>query len=282
MSLKTVARKEYHQCRRSPAVLGTVSLFFLSVVFFAAIQWVPKIGQVGYSGTPRFTLALINSLGQPGAIFVPMLGLLVGYHTIAGERESGALKMMLALPHTRRDVVFGKFLGRVAVVMAVTAIAGLAVGVIALVTYAAFDVKSFVINTTIWVLYGSVYVSIAVGFSAWMESKRKALVGTVSLYALFMLGWDALMFILQLIFIGPTLPQGAQLPDVIQFAGVLNPARAFMFASRSALPAYYELTVYSESNAAFLQDWIGFPILAVWVVVPLSLGYLRFRAADIH
>ncbi|WP_338730063.1 ABC transporter permease subunit [Haladaptatus sp. DJG-WS-42] len=282
MSLRAVARKEYFQCRRSPTVLSVIGLFLLSAVFFAVIQWVPNVGQPGYDGTPTSTLALLNSLGQPGAIFIPLLGLLVGYHTIAGERESGALKMMLALPHTRRDVVFGKFLGRVAVVMAATALAGVAVGIIAAVSYAVFDVEAFLLNTTLMVAYGAVYVAIAVGFSAWMDSRSKALVGTVSLYALFMLGWDALMLLLQLIFIGPTLPAGTKLPDWLQFIAVLNPSRAFMYATRSVLPSYYELTVSAQSDAAFLQDGVGFLILAGWIVLPLCLGFLRFTRTDIQ
>jgi ABC-2 type transport system permease protein len=36
-----------------------------------------------------------------------------------------------------------------------------------------------------------------------------------------------------------------------------------------------------ESQAFFLQHWFVFIILAVWLLVPLGLGYLRFKNQDI-
>ncbi|WP_114578815.1 ABC transporter permease subunit [Saliphagus sp. LR7] len=279
MSLVAVAKKEQRECRRSYTLLGTALLFVLSAAFLAAIQWVPRLGL--RAGTPTSTLALLNSLAQPGAIFVPMLGLLIGYHTIAGEREQGTLRIALGLPNTRREVVFGKFAGRLAVIAAAITLTSIIIALIALATFEYFDTKAFVLNTVLTILYGGVYLAIAIGFSAWMHSRLRAMVGTSFLYLVFLLGWDAVLLFLQLIFIGPTLPEGSQLPDWMQFINILNPATAFQYARKAVLPAYAELTPAPESSAVYLQDWVGFPILFIWIAAPLIFGYIRFKRTDL-
>jgi ABC-2 type transport system permease protein len=50
-----------------------------------------------------------------GLNIVPVLALVASYLAIAGERESGTLKLLLGMPPTRREVVLGKLLGRLAV-----------------------------------------------------------------------------------------------------------------------------------------------------------------------
>ncbi|MFD1512945.1 ABC transporter permease [Halomarina rubra] len=280
MSLRAVARKEFHECRRSYTLLGLAGLYVLIAVFFAVIQWVPYPDMSREASTS--TLALLNSLTQPGAAFVPLLGLLVGYHTIGGARESGSIRLTLSLPNTRRAVVFGTFLGRFAVVATVIALASAGIGIVALATYAYFDVEALVVNTAVSVLYGGVYVAIGIGFSAFTKSRFRALLGAAGLFWLFFIVWDAFMFLVQVLFIGPTLPEGSQLPGWMEYVWLLNPSSAIVYTRRTLLPEYHELVFTPRTSAAYLQDWVGVVVLFVWVVVPLVVGYVRFERIDLE
>lgn len=113
MSLLAVVKKDFTDSLRSGSFLATTLLFVLTAGFWAAIQHVPMM--YADSDVPTSTLALLNSMGQPMAFFVPMLGLGISYASIAGERDSGSIKILLSLPNSRRDVVLGKFIGRCAV-----------------------------------------------------------------------------------------------------------------------------------------------------------------------
>lgn len=280
MSLTAVVRKEFHECRRSYTFLGLTACYVLFAVFFAAIRWVPQLGL--REGTPTSTLALLNSLSQPGAVFVPLVGIAVGYQAIAGERDRGSLRLGLSLPNTRRELVAGKFFGRFAAVALAIAFTSVAVGLVALATYPYFDTRAFLLNTAMTVVYGGLYLAIAVGFSAFMETRRTALLGAMGLYVLFLLVWDALVLVLQVVFVGPTLPEGARLPDWIQFVALLNPTRAFEYAKKAVLPEFDEFVPAPESDLILLQDWVGFLVLPVWVVLPLVVGSLRFQRTDVE
>ncbi|WP_436901744.1 hypothetical protein [Halovenus halobia] len=63
--------------------------------------------------------------------------------------------------------------------------------------------------------------------------------------------------------------------------GLLNPSTAFPYAARALVPEFAEITLLPEPSAVYLQNWICFVVLAAWLVVSLSGGYLRFARRDL-
>ena len=61
----------------------------------------------GFTGYGRTAASLINLV----LLFVPLIALITGGISIAGERESGTLTYLLSHPVTKSEVFFGKFLG---------------------------------------------------------------------------------------------------------------------------------------------------------------------------
>ncbi|GAA0206122.1 ABC transporter permease subunit [Halobaculum roseum] len=279
MSLQAVVRKDFTDSIRSFTLASTTLLFVCFAAFLAAIQWVPDL--YGSSTATTSTLALLNSMRQPTVFMIPLIGLLIAYDTLAGEREDGSLRLLLGLPNARHNAVLGKFIGRTGVIAVAIGVAYAVAGAIALATYESFDVRVFALYTVLTVGYGAVYVALATGFSAAMDSRLRALSGAGGLYALFILGWDVLLLALQLAIYGNEIPE-AGLPDWFKFIGLVNPSTAFMHAVRTVIPEYEALTFYPQGSAWYLGDWMGFVVLAAWAVVPLALGLWRFERADIH
>jgi ABC-2 type transport system permease protein len=278
MSLVAVAKKEFRESIRSYSLLTLVALFTLFAGGLALIQHVPTIYLTGTYETS--TLALLNSMRQPTVFFIPMIGLAVGYGAIASERQSGSLRLLLGLPNSRADVVFGKFVGQTFVVVLSILVGYTVAGTVALATYESFDVRIFGVYTALTALYGVVYIALAVGVSSVLKSRAAALAGASGAYLLFIIGWDILLLFLQLAIYGQEIP-GDGLPDWFNFLGLVNPSTAFMHAVRSVVPAYRELTFYPDSAAVYTQEWVGFPLLLLWGLVPLGLGYYRFRTAHL-
>jgi len=279
MTLRAVVRKDFHDSIRSFSLLSTTAVFVAFGALLAAIQWVPPIYRGG--AVDPNTLALLNSMRQPTVFLVPLIGLLLAYDSLAGEREDGSLRLLLGLPNTRAEAVLGKVIGRTGV-LAVSVGVGYAVaGGIALATYESFDATVFALYTVLTVVYGAVYVAMATGFSAAMRTRMNAFAGAGGLYALFLLGWDVLLLALQLVIYGNDIPETG-LPDWFKLLGLANPSTAFMHAVQVFVPEYAEITFYPEGSAWYLDDWMGFVVLAAWAVVPLVLGLWRFERTDVH
>jgi len=277
MSLRAVVRKEFLDAVRTNTLVELTLLFASFAGFLAAIQHVPSIFR---DGGVTNTLALLNSMRQPTVFLVPAVGLGLGYAAVAGERERGNLKLALALPNTRGDVLVGKFLGRSAVAAVAVLAAYAAVAVVALATYDSFALDTFAAYTVLTVLYAAVFVAISTGLSAVTPSRARSLGISVGLYALFLLVWDLVLLLLQLAAVGRELPESG-LPQWIVFVGLWNPSTAFSFAARAVIPEYYEITVFPETTAVYTQEWVGFAVLAVWTVVPLAVGYRSFTRGDL-
>ncbi|WP_254536162.1 ABC transporter permease subunit [Halomarina litorea] len=279
MSLTAVAKKDFQDAARSRRLLALIAVFVLFVgglaYFFA------EIAGSGGGSSEQGALALIGSLLVPTAILLPAIGVLTGYRAVSNERETGSLKILLSLPHSREDVVFGKFLGR-SVVVTLAVVVGFAVGGIVLAVLAStFSVVDYVLFTLMTILLGTTFVSVGVGLSAGIKSENLVVTIGIALVVLFTLLWQVLLVALMAIMSNFELGSQAFRADLTTFLAVLSPRQAYLLAF-SALTELNESVPMGANNEAFwLNDWFGFVVLAFWLVVPLTLGYLRFRKADL-
>ena len=196
MTWQAVAHKDFQDAIRSRWLWG------LSVLFVGLIGGVPAL-LYGYYAPPE--AAASNLFGA--AASMPLLGLSLSYSgvlafviafialvtshgSVIDERESGTLKLLLSLPHSRLDVVTGKFLGRSAVV-ALPVLAGFLVAVVALVaTSTSVDFSTFLPQAVLTVLVAAAFVSLGLGVSASARSNREATVGIFGLYFLLAFLWS--------------------------------------------------------------------------------------------
>jgi ABC-2 type transport system permease protein len=279
MSLRAVTRKEFQDSIRSFSLLGLTLLFTLFAGWLTALQFIP----MGFreSAVNPTTLALLNSMRQPTLFFVPLVGLALGYNSIIGERETGTIKVILGLPNTRNEVVLGKFVGRGAVLLTAILVSYMAVGLTALALYDSFSVWIFATYTVLTVLYGLVYITIGIALSASVDSQIRAFSTAGFFYGLFLLVWDVFVAGIATATVGYTLPQTGG-PPWLQALFMLNPSTAFAYATRAVIPEYREISILFDPTAFYLQDWVGFIVLALWITVPLALGYQRFNTDDLR
>lgn len=131
MSAIAVAKKDFQDAVRSRGLIALTVIFVLFTVGGAYVG--TQVAGV-FGDEAGDTLDLVYALQSPASFLVPIIALLIGYGAVAGERERGSLKFLLGLPHTRWDVVFGKIVGRSAVVT-VSILVGFAAGFVAIFAF---------------------------------------------------------------------------------------------------------------------------------------------------
>ncbi|WP_226043148.1 ABC transporter permease [Natrinema sp. DC36] len=283
MSTLAVAKKDFQDAIRSRALIVITGIFALLTGGGAFLSsWAGEILEVGDEQT---TLDLLLALQTPASFIVPIIALLIGYGAIARERESGSLKFLLGLPHTRRDVVFGKVLGRTAVV-AVSIMIGFAVGMIAIFAFTgSVSPVDYIAFMAVTILFGFVYVCIGVGISAMTRSTTRAAIGGFGLLGLFWLLWG---FIGQIALYATT---GSIMVDqipgwYITFVS-LPPGAAYGLATSVVLGgnplsgSFGTGGMMDGISTIATEPWFGFVMLALWAFVPLILGLLRFDRVDL-
>lgn len=282
MSWPVVARKDFEDAVRSRMLWGIVGLF---AVLMAVSALVPDL--LG-GGDPAAGYSIAADLAET---LVPVTALVAAYLAVAGERESGSIKILLGAPHSRLDVTLGKLVGRAAVVVAGVVAGFLVAGVVALVVYGDLAPTEFASVTLLTAALGVAFVGIAVGISAATSTRSRAMALAVGLFFVFALLWDLVPLALTYLRTGSLPTPGTTVPAWQMLIQRLNPSEAFGQLVDTALGATD--APGTEGGAAaltgqvsgpvpfYLEDWFMLVILAAWTVVPVLLGHLRFRDADL-
>jgi ABC-2 type transport system permease protein len=285
MSIATVAKKDFQDSVRSRWLWALTVIFVLLVAGLSYLfTSIPNLGGVGQEDVT--TVALLIALSGPSGLLVPIIGIMISYKSIVGERESGTLKILLSLPHRRADAVLGKLLGR-SLSLSIAILIGFAVGLAVFVSQVSeLDLAAYVSFLLLTLFFGVVYVSIGVGLSSITASASRALALAVTFIVLFEFLWGFVPVVLLFVINGFEFDAEyiADQPEWAEFLGNLSPGTSYSNAATAVLPEdpqRAQIPAEAGNDPFFLQNEFGLVVLAAWLVVPLAIGYLRFDAADL-
>ena len=274
--LAQVARKDFFDSMRE------YQIYYVGVVFLLI-----ALG-IGYLvGTSPGSGAEISPILAPAYLFLaPVAVLMLSHDAVAGKWATGELTVMLGLPVSRFDVVYGSVIGRTAVVVTATVVS-IAVSVI---VSTAMGVPPEV-DTLAVVLSGLVamiltFASLAVAFSSLSKSTTISSSAAFGVFVLFVFQLWSLVpgiidFALDRLGMG-SLPEDAvglweNLPP---YAAVRNVAVGVVGEPGEALGLF--APGYDAVNTPIYQTPVfAALVLAFWILVPVTLAYFRFSSADI-
>ncbi|MEF8813412.1 MAG: ABC transporter permease subunit [Halovenus sp.] len=284
-----VARKDFEDAVRSKMLWSLMGLLVAIVaLIYLAVWW--NVDDPGATDIVGIAGALMQLL-------VPLVALIAGYLSVVGERQSGSIKILLSLPPNRRQVVFGKLFGRSAVIACAVTAAFAALVLLGLLFFQALPLVDFLGIAAASVLVGFAFVGIAVGISAMVASRGRAMAGVIGLYLIFLLFWDLITAAVYRVLRGelPGNP-GDQFEAWYVFLQWLNPIEAYGVLTDAILGetfGAFTIPIFAPQDVsatervvagevpAYLQEPVLVPVLLFWFVVPVALGYLRFRRADL-
>ncbi|AGB39566.1 ABC transporter permease [Natronococcus occultus] len=299
-SVRTVAKKDFQDSVRSWLFWG------LSVFFFTLL--VATTGAVSYFGEDlaaqgATTDVLVGFVSEITRLVIPLIALVLGWKAIAGERESGSIKILLSLPHSRKDVLLGKLLGRSAVLSLSLTLGFVLAAAVVAALLGGFDVVDYVGLLAVSIVYGIAYTSIAVSLSSLTRSTTIAGAAMFGVFVLFYVVWNTLsdMFMLlaerDVLFFdtvtATTEFDGEEvaierLPEWAYFIVNLDPGEAYgrvltlvTDVDTIELQAELDAELFGGELPFFLQDWFALLILVFWVVVPIAVALYRFDRVDL-
>lgn len=277
-----VARRDFENARRSYLLAAVVAVFTILVFLVIALPGL-------LSDSPLSGRAAVVLITFPAGILVPITAVIASYLAIAGERESGKLKILLSLPPSRRDVVLGKLLGRSAVVGVAIAIAFVVGGIVGLIVYGSLPLVPYALTAALTALLGFTFVGISVGLSAATSTRTRAMAPAVGLVIVLGPLWRGIVAAIRFV---ADFGFSIRLDETtVQILTVLSPADAYGRLFNSViLPdllgpglggVVNDGPVDTTGAPLFLQDWFVFLLLVLWLAVPVAFGYWRFERADI-
>lgn len=246
-----------------------VAVFVLGAYVFPLSEGPPPVAMSDFPGYMTGAVAL----------YLPLVAVVLGHKAVVGERESGELALTLSLPHTRRDVVVAKLCSRGGLLVA-GMLAGLLLGALLVVyPYGTIEPLTYLGYVVVTLVFGLVFLNLAVAVSAVTRSERLATVLALGLFALFVVLWDLVREAAAIALEAIGLTAGP-LPDWAMFVLGAEPVSVY----ERVVDAFWGGVSAPGLDAGspwYLGGWIALVLLLSWAVLPLGLGYYRFRRADL-
>lgn len=269
-----IAKKEFSDNARNRWILFMITIFLVLTIVASIMAGHGKLGEL--EGT-------VGTLMSISAMLVPVISIMLGYATISGEAESGALSIVLTCPVSRVEVLLGKFLGLGAVICFSVFVGFGSSGLIIAATTGGAQWGAYLAFMLLTMLLGMLYLSLSVCFSSVLKRRVTSLAAGVFV---FFLG-----LILGMIMMGLWMATGGDLsvfisgdmtsiPDWFWFEVFLSPQDGSGVAAMLAFGV--DQFMGYEYN---LPPWINLGTLAlaqiIWTVIPLTLAFLFFIRRDV-
>ena len=273
-SVYIIAKKEFADNVRSRWIVALIAIFLILTI---ASAFMAGGGSVGEMDLTVGVLMTISSM------LVPVIAIMLGYATISGEAESGALSVVLACPVRRIEVLLGKFLGLGSVICSSILIGFGISGMIIAGTTGHAQWGGFVAFILLTMLLGLLYLSLIMSFSALLKRRVTSLGAGVVVFF-----WG---MIIGMVMMGLYMSTGGNLND-------------FISGDSSSVPDWFYVEVFlspqdGTQTAAMLAfgqtelmgfefvvpQWINLYSLAfaqlLWTAVPLMLAHWWFQKRDV-
>jgi len=282
-SLYTVAKKEFTDHIRNRWILILIIIFIALTLIASFLAGQQSSSDKAFGGVEATVVTLLSIAG----ILIPLIAIMLGFATIAGEAESGALALTLSYPIRRSEVLLGKFLG-LGSILAFTAGVGFGLGgLIIVLTSGTEQLLGYLAFIGLTILFGLMYLSPIICLSALFKRRVTAIGGGIFFFL-----WSPIYGMITLgIFLATSNLSTTQIFTKMQAGTLTYPA--WMWWSISISPSdLYETTVMKAFNVSqafgysvplpdFLSAGLLLFFMILWITIPLILAYLFFRRRDI-
>jgi Cu-processing system permease protein len=274
INILIIARKEVREGLRNRWVIST-TLLLASLALTLTFLGSAPTGSVGVDPLD----IVIVSLSSLTIFLVPLIALLLSHDAIVGEMERGTMLLLLSYPVGRSQVIFGKFLGHLAILTFAT-LFGYGAAALALVaTGAEIDAASWTSFMSMLgssILLGAVFVAIGYLVSARVRERSTAGGIAIGIWLVFVLIYDMALLGALVAAGGHALPAG--LLDALL---LLNPTDAYRMLNLGSGGASALSGMGGVAEHAGLGIGVLVAALCAWIVFPLGFAAASFSRREL-
>lgn len=268
MTWPVIARQDWPLTVETRSAKFLLGLLVSALLLLAYLYPVLGADPITTARFPEFVSGMITTL-------VPFVGVLLSYDAVASERESGSVLLRLSLPHSRRDVVAGKWASRAGVLTTTLVGTLLVAGALVVYPFGELVLLRFLGFVLLTVAFGVLWCNVGLAVSLVASTQRRALVLGFTVVFLFVLAWDAGATAVDAGLRAAGLVEG-ELPGLARFALGVHPGGLF-----ERLVTGFVVPDASVDGPWYLGPWVALVLFALWTVGPLGVATAYFEGRDL-
>jgi ABC-2 type transport system permease protein len=246
------------------------------------------ITSVGYSLAYRYVessqltfMGFVDGSTTLLSFVIPVVGLLLGYKSIAHARETGSVLLTLSFPQSRAGLIIGTLLSRWTLLI-ITTVTGLSLsGGIAAILYGTQGITTYPLVVLLTLLYSAAFVGIGVGISIVTTNERWITLSTFGSYFVLIILWDGLTTAIMLVLHRFDFSVLASPPDWTLLVRLLSPESSYNLLLRLGGGIDVAGQYVADSAPVYIGWWVAVGVLVIWMSLPVVLGFYRFRTAEL-
>jgi len=277
-AIYTIAKKEFMDNIRNKWIIVLTVIFVLLIIIFSYVAGGQTGGEdvFGNMQNTAFGLLVISSL------LIPLIAIILGFSTISGEAESGALYVVLSYPVRRIEVLLGKLLG-LGLVITVSIFLGFGIGgIVIAATVGPESWAGYIGFILLSIFLGFIYLSLSICISAYCKKRITSIGGGIILFLWGMIFGTVLMAIMYGSGYELKDMMTGNIPDWFFNAVIFSPGDLHQTAVMRAFGINSVDTMgYAVTIPEFLSMGLLLVVHIIWFIVPLFLAYFFFKKRDI-
>ncbi len=276
-SIYTIAKKEFLDNIRNKWVILLTILFVLLIVVFSYVAG----GQTGEDTFGNMQNTVFGLIGI-SSLLIPLIAIILGFSTISGEAESGALYVVLSYPIRRIEVLLGKLLG-LGLVITVSIIFGFGLGgIVIALTVGTQSFAGYIAFIFLSIFLGFIYLSLAICISSYCKRRITSIGGGILVFFWGMIYGTVLMGILFGTGYSMQDLMSGNIPDWFFNSVVFSPTD---LSQTTVQRAFGVTTISAAGFQMSIPEFLSITVLLlsqiIWFLIPLILAYYFFKKRDI-
>lgn len=277
-AIYSVAKKEFADNVRNRWIVALTIIFVILMLLASYVAGAQTGGGSVLGGMEETVIGLMSI----AVILIPLIAVMLGYASIAGECENGSMGILLSHPIRRGEILVGKLIGLGFVIVVSTVVGFGSAGILIAATVGAESGAAYVSFIGLTILSGFLYLSMAVLFSTIAKSRTKALgMGVVLIF------WS---MIYGMIIFGVYLATGGDIqglmsgsepfPNWLYASIIISPADLYQLAVMMAFEIKFVFG-YSFDIPFFMTTEFAVMVQILWIELAVVLAYFSFKKRDI-
>lgn len=272
----TLAAREFRAGIRNRWVLAATVLLALLALVLVLLGDAPS----GTLGADPIAVSVV-SLASLSIYLLPLIALTLSFDAIVGEAESGTLMLLLSYPIRRWQVLFGKFLGHLAI-LAFATVVGYGLALVFLISShdappSSEGLIAFGVLIGSSVILGAAFIAVGYVISCFASERTGAAGLALGTWLIFVVIYD-------IILLGLLVADQGQMIDggVITMLIALNPADAYRILNMTFIDLVSNFSgMAGIANSTGLDPGFLILIQAGWIALPLFLAALILQRREI-
>jgi len=221
----------------------------------------------------------VISLASLSVYLIPLIALMLSYDALVGEFERGTMMLLLAYPVTRWQIIMGKFLGHLLILL-IAIVVGYGGTVVALTLATDSGTEGWQAYATMMassLILGAVFIALGYLISALVRERATAVGAAIGLWLVFVVLYDLLLF-------GAlTMDEGQQISQqLFSMLMLASPTDTYRVLNLSLFEGVSEAAgIAGVASEAGMSASVLVSTMLLWIALPLVGTLLVFQRREL-